>query len=41
MNVKNAVRVYSGRWQKEKNEMLKKIVVRHIVSIALGVLFSF
>lgn len=41
MNVKNAVRVYSGRWQKEKNETLRKTVVRHTVSFALGALFSF
>lgn len=41
MNVKQAVRVYSGRWQKEKNKALQKMVIRHFVSFALGVLFSF
>ena len=41
MNVKQAVRVYSGRWQKEKNKALQKTVIKHIVSFALGVLFSF
>ena len=41
MDVKNAVRVYSGRWQKEKTKEQQKTIIKHIVSFALGLLFSF
>ncbi len=40
MSVKQAVRVYGGRWQKEKHKMLYKMVVKHLFSFCLGFLFS-